>query len=195
MWGMIAGQLMQGVLNMYGAHQQGKQNASMYAFQARQDEENARAASLETSLAEDQLRKQNRKQLGELEARLAENGLSGSTFDRVFSDSASNLEQDALNLRYEGLSRWRNYKNSAAMNRYGVTMSKVNARQAVWQAGLNSAVGAMGSYAMYNSMKTPQPMTQAEHAQFQEDLNQIAHQYHSPFKATGYGAGNKLSLL
>lgn len=151
MWGMIAGQLMQGVLNMYGAHQQGKQNASMYAFQARQDEENARAASLETSLAEDQLRKQNRKQLGELEARLAENGLSGSTFDRVFSDSASNLEQDALNLRYEGLSRWRNYKNSAAMNRYGVTMSKVNARQAVWQAGLNSAVGAMGSYAMYNA--------------------------------------------
>lgn len=154
MWGMIAGQLMQGVLNMYGAHQQGEQNASMYAFQARQDEENARAASLETSLAEDQLRKQNRKQLGELEARLAENGLSGSTFDRVFSDSASNLEQDALNLRYEGLSRWRNYKNSAAMNRYGVTMSKVNARQAVWQAGLNSAVGAMGSYAMYNAWNT-----------------------------------------
>lgn len=151
MWGMIAGRLMQGVLNMYGAHQQGKQNASMYAFQAQQDDENARAVALETSLAEDQLRKQNRKQLGELEARLAENGLSGSTFDRVFSDSLSNLEQDALNLRYEGLSRWRNYKNSAAMNRYGVTMSKVNARQAVWQAGLNSAVGAMGSYAMYNA--------------------------------------------
>lgn len=151
MWGMIFGQAMQGIMNMYGAHQQGKQNASMYAFQARQDEENARAVSLETSLAEDTMRKQNRKQLGELEARLAENGLSGSTFDRVFSDSASNLEQDALNLRYEGQSRWRNYKNSAAMNRYGVTMSKVNARNAMWQAGLNSAVGAMSSYAMYNA--------------------------------------------
>lgn len=151
MWGMIFGQAMQGIMNMYGAHQQGKQNASMYAFQARQDEENARAVSLETSLAEDTMRKQNRKQLGELEARLAENGLSGSTFDRVFSDSSSNLEQDALNLRYEGQSRWRNYKNSAAMNRYGVTMSKVNARNAMWQAGLNSAVGAMSSYAMYNT--------------------------------------------
>lgn len=151
MWGMIFGQAMQGIMNMYGAHQQGKQNASMYAFQARQDEENARAVSLETSLAEDTMRKQNRKQLGELEARLAENGLSGSTFDRVFSDSASNLEQDALNLRYEGQSRWRNYKNSAAMNRYGVTMSKVNARNAMWQAGLNSAVGVMSSYAMYNA--------------------------------------------
>ena len=127
----------------------------MYAFQARQDDENARAVALETSLAEDQLRKQNRKQLGELEARLAENGLSGSTFDRVFSDSASNLEQDALNLRYEGLSRWRNYKNSAAMNRYGVTMSQANARNAVWQAGINSAVGAMSTYAAYNATKEP----------------------------------------
>ena len=127
----------------------------MYAFQARQDEENARAVALENSLAEDQLRKQNRKQLGELEARLAENGLSGSTFDRVFSDSASNLEQDALNLRYEGLSRWRNYKNSAAMNRYGVTMSQANARNAVWQAGINSAVGAMSTYAAYNATKVP----------------------------------------
>ena len=155
MWGMIIGQAVKGIMNMYGAHQQGKQNASMYAFQARQDDENARAVALETSLAEDQLRKQNRKQLGELEARLAENGLSGSTFDRVFSDSASNLEQDALNLRYEGLSRWRNYKNSAAMNRYGVTMSQANARNAVWQAGINSAVGAMSTYADYNATKVP----------------------------------------
>lgn len=151
MWGLLAAPLMQGIFNMYGAHKQGKAQAAMYGFQARQDEENARAVALENAIAEDSLRKQNRRQLGELEARLAENGLSGSTFDRVFSDSASNLEQDALNLRYEGQSRWRNYKNSAAMNRYGVTMSKVNARNAMWQAGLNSAVGAMSSYAMYNA--------------------------------------------
>lgn len=155
MWGMVIGQLVQGVINMYGAHKQGKAEAAMYNFQARQDDENARAQALETSLAEDQLRKQNRKQLGELEARLAENGLSGSTFDRVFTDSASNLEQDALNLRYEGQSRWRNYKNSAAMNRYGATMAKANARNAVWQAGINSAVGAMTTYAAYNATKVP----------------------------------------
>ena len=155
MWGMIIGQAVKGIMNMYGAHQQGKQESAMYAFQARQDDENARAVALENSLAEDQLRKQNRKQLGELEARLAENGLSGSTFNRVFSDSASNLEQDALNLRYEGLSRWRNYKNSAAMNRYGVTMSQANARNAVWQAGINSAVEAMSTYADYNATKVP----------------------------------------
>lgn len=151
MWGLLAAQLMQGVFNMYGAHQQGKAEAAMYGFQARQDEENARAVSLETSLAEDQLRKQNRKQLGELEARLAENGLSGSTFDRVFSDSASNLEQDALNLRYEGLSRWRNYKNSAAMNRYGVTMSKANARTNVLAQGLDTAVSMLGTSAKYGA--------------------------------------------
>ncbi len=155
MWGMVIGQLVQGVINMYGAHKQGKAEAAMYNFQASQDDENARAQALETSLAEDQLRKQNRKQLGELEARLAENGLSGSTFDRVFTDSASNLEQDALNLRYEGQSRWRNYKNSAAMNRYGATMAKANARNAVWQAGINSAVGAMTTYAAYNATKVP----------------------------------------
>lgn len=155
MWGMIIGQAVQGIMNMYGAHKQGKQEAAMYNFQARQDDENARATALENSLAEDKLRKQNRKQLGELEARLAENGLSGGTFDRVFTDSAANLEQDALNLRYEGLSRWRNYKNSAAMNRYGATMSRANARHAVWQAGINSAVQAMGTYAMYNAAKTP----------------------------------------
>lgn len=155
MWGMIIGQAVQGLLNMYGAHKQGKAEASMYGFQARQDEENARAVALETSIAEDNLRKQNRKQLGELEARLAENGLSGSTFDRVFSDSASNLEQDALNLRYQGLSQWANYKNSAAMNRYGVTMAKANARNNVWQAGINSALGALSTYSMYNALKSP----------------------------------------
>lgn len=151
MWGFLAMQLLSGVMNMYSAHKQGKQQASMYNFQAQQDEENARAQALETSIAEDNLRKQNRKQLGELEARLAENGLSGSTFDRVFSNSASNLEQDALNLRYQGLSQWRNYKNSAAMNRYGATMSKANARQQVWQHGINTAVNMLGSYALYNA--------------------------------------------
>lgn len=177
MWGMIFGQAMQGIMNMYGAHQQGKQNASMYAFQARQDEENARAVSLETSLAEDTMRKQNRKQLGELEARLAENGLSGSTFDRVFSDSASNLEQDALNLRYEGQSRWRNYKNSAAMNRYGVTMSKVNARNAVWQAGINSAVGAMSSYAMYNAGNAATEGTQSLDTKQAQNIMNYQQQY------------------
>ena len=74
MWGLLAAQLMQGIFNMYGAHKQGKAEAAMYGFQARQDEENARAVALENSIAEDNLRKQNRKQLGELEARQAETG-------------------------------------------------------------------------------------------------------------------------
>lgn len=151
MWGLLAAQLLSGIMNMYSAHKQGKQQSSMYQFQAQQDEENARATAMETAIAEDNLRKQNRKQLGELEARLAENGLSGSTFDRIFSSSAANLEQDALNLRYQGLSQWRNYKNSAAMNRYGITMSKANARQNMWQQGINTAVSMMGSYALYNA--------------------------------------------
>lgn len=151
MWGLLAAQLMQGIFNMYGAHKQGKAEAAMYGFQARQDEENARAVALENSIAEDNLRKQNRKQLGELEARQAENGLSGSTFDRVLGNSAANLEQDALNLRYQGLTQWANYKNSAAMNRYGVTMSKANARTNVWAQGLNTAVSMLGTSAMYGA--------------------------------------------
>ena len=154
MWGLLAAQLMQGIFNMYGAHKQGKAEAAMYGFQARQDEENSRAVALENSIAEDNLRKQNRKQLGELEARQAENGLSGSTFDRVLGNSAANLEQDALNLRYQGLTQWANYKNSAAMNRYGATMSRANARTNVWAQGLNTAVSMLGTYAMYGANKS-----------------------------------------
>lgn len=155
MWGLLGSQFLSGIMNMYGLHKQGKAEAAAYKFQAAQDEENARAQALETSLAEDNLRKQNRKQLGELEARLAENGLSGSTFDRVFTDSANNLEQDALNLRYQGQSQWRNFKNSAAMNRYGATMSGVNARANIWQTGVNTAFTMLGTAAMYNATKTP----------------------------------------
>lgn len=166
MWGLLAAQLMQGIFNMYGAHKQGKADASMYGFQARQDEENARAVALENAIAEDNLRKQNRKQLGELEARQAENGLSGSTFDRVLGNSAANLEQDALNLRYQGLTQWANYKNSAAMNRYGVTMSKANARTNVWAQGLNTAVSMLGTSAMYGANKSL-----ADKMQRQQDIN------------------------
>ena len=166
MWGLLAAPLMQGIFNMYGAHKQGKADASMYGFQARQDEENARAVALENAIAEDSLRKQNRKQLGELEARQAENGLSGSTFDRVLGSSAANLEQDALNLRYQGLTQWANYKNSAAMNRYGATMSRANARTNVWAQGLNTAVSMLGTYAMYGANKSL-----ADKMQRKQDIN------------------------
>lgn len=166
MWGLLAAPLMQGIFNMYGAHKQGKADASMYGFQARQDEENARAVALENAIAEDSLRKQNRKQLGELEARQAENGLSGSTFNRVLGSSAANLEQDALNLRYQGLTQWANYKNSAAMNRYGATMSRANARTNVWAQGLNTAVSMLGTYAMYGANKSL-----ADKMQRKQDIN------------------------
>lgn len=151
MGALIFAQILSGVMNMYGAYSQGKQDARAYKFQADQDEQNARAQAAETAIAEDSLRKQNRKQLAELDARMAESGLSGSTFDRVFTDSQNNLEQDALNLRYQGQSQWSQYKNSAAMNRYGVAMSKANATNAVWQTGLQTAVNVMGTKAAYGA--------------------------------------------
>lgn len=153
MWGAMVAQGLQTILNISGQHQQGKAEAAAYKYQAAQDDRNAEALAVETAMQENTMRRQNRQKLSQLSAALAENGLSGGTFDRLFDDSAKNLEQDVLNMRYKGLSAMQNYKNSAALNRIYASAARGNAKTNMWASAANGAASMLGTYVMYNSAK------------------------------------------
>ena len=153
MWGVMAAQGLQTILNISGQHQQGKAEAAAYKYQAAQDDRTAEALAVETAMQENTMRRQNRQKLGQLSAALAENGLSGGTFDRLFDVSASNLEQDVLNAHYQGMSAMQNYKNSAALNRVYASAARSNAKANMWASAANGAASMLGTYVMYNSTK------------------------------------------
>lgn len=111
-----------------GTYKAGQEQAASYKYAAAQDEYNARLQAKESAAAEDAARRQNRQHLASLSAAMAENGLSGGSFDRIYAAGARNLEQDAQNLRYQGMSQWAGLKNSAAMNRFNAQQAKRNAR-------------------------------------------------------------------
>lgn len=151
-WAQLVAQGVQNTANAFSVYKQGQEDAASYKYAAAQDEKNARSVAAETAMAEDTQRRQNRKQLSQLSGAMAEGGLTGSTFERIFTDSARNLEQDAANIRYQGMSQWTNLKNSAAMNRFYAAQSLKNAKTnalltlsgATNVGGAANALGSMG---------------------------------------------------
>ncbi|MBQ4493058.1 MAG: hypothetical protein II972_00415 [Elusimicrobiaceae bacterium] len=119
--------------------QQGKAQERAYNLQADIDEQNAERSAKEASLNEDTLRRQNRQKLAKIAGAQSEAGLSGGTATGSYLQSAMNAEQDALNLRYQGLSAWQNYKNNAAYNRAYAKISRKNALTSAYTQGLTGA--------------------------------------------------------
>lgn len=119
--------------------QQGKAQERAYAAQAGIDEQNAQRTALETSMNEDTLRKQNRQRLAQIAGAQAEAGLVGATAEKSYLTSFANAEQDALNLRYSGMSQWQNYKNSAMLNRAYGRQARKNALQSAYIQGFSGA--------------------------------------------------------
>jgi len=119
--------------------QQGKAQERAYNLQAGIDEINAKNQAIETSMNEDTLRKQNRQKLAKIATAQGEAGLVGGTATNSYMQSAINAEQDALNLRYAGMSQWQNYKNSAAFNRAYAKTSRSNAKTSALMQGLAGA--------------------------------------------------------
>ena len=126
-------------LQMASTYQQGKAQERAYNLQADLDEQNAQRQAKETSLNEDTLRRQNRQKLAKIAGAQSEAGLSGGTATGSYLQSAMEAEQDALNLRYQGLSAWQNYKNNAAYNRAYAKVSKKNALNSAFTQGLTGA--------------------------------------------------------
>lgn len=130
-------------LQMASTIQQGKAQERAYNLQADLDEQNAQIKAKETSLNEDTLRKQNRQKLARIAGAQAEAGLVGGTATGSYLQSAMNAEQDALNLRYSGLSAWQNYKNNALYNRAYAKVAKKNALNSAYTQGLTGAASIL----------------------------------------------------
>ena len=136
----------------YSSYQGGKAQERAYNAQAEQDEANARQKALETSINEDTARKQQRANLARMSAAQSEAGLDGGTATTAYMSSVRNSEQDVMNLRYQGMSQWANYKNQAALNRFYGKQAFKQGQLGAWTAGLQGAA-QMGS--MYVSSHTP----------------------------------------
>lgn len=139
-------------MSAYSSYQSGKATERAYNAQADQDEANARAKALETSINEDTMRKASREKLARMSAAQSEAGLDGGTATTAYMSSFTNAEQDAMNLRYQGMSQWQNYKNQAALNRFYGKQAFKQGQLGAWTSGIGG-LAQMG--AMYASNYTP----------------------------------------
>lgn len=133
----------------YSSYQGGKATERAYKAQAEQDENNARQKALETSINEDTMRKESRAKLARMSAAQSEAGLDGGTATTSFMSSFRNAEQDAMNLRYQGMSQWANYKNQAALNRFYGRQAFKQGQLGAWTSGLSGAAQMGAMYADY----------------------------------------------
>ena len=136
-------------MSAYSSYQGGKAQEMAYKAQAEQDENNARQKALETSINEDTMRKESRAKLARMSAAQSEAGLDGGTATTSFMSSFRNAEQDAMNLRYQGMSQWQNYKNQAALNRFYGKQAFKQGQLGAWTSGLSGAAQMGAMYADY----------------------------------------------
>ncbi|MBO4674989.1 MAG: hypothetical protein J5601_02750 [Elusimicrobiaceae bacterium] len=126
-----------------GQMQQGRAQGRAYEAQASVDDANWRNKAKETSLNEDTLRRKQRQDLAKIAGAQNEAGLVGGTAFGSYMQSLKNAEQDALNLRYEGMSQVQNYKNSAMLNRAYGKQARLNARNSAWATGITGAASSL----------------------------------------------------
>lgn len=136
----------------YSSYKGGKAQEKAYNAQAQQDEANARQKALETSINEDTMRREGRQKLARMSAAQSEAGLEGGTAETAYMSGVRNAEQDAMNLRYQGMSQWANFKNQAALNRVYGRQAFKQGQMGAWTAGLGG-LAKMGS--IYADSYTP----------------------------------------
>lgn len=103
-----------GILNGFGALQEGNFQASQYGNNAAVLRQNAYRTRLETAINEGRLRTGNRQVMASNEAAAVEQRMAGSaTTAGVLGQQATVLEQNALDLRYKGISSAQNMEAQA----------------------------------------------------------------------------------
>lgn len=148
-----------------GALQQGNAasnsaKSQQYAdeYNAKVNDNKARAVNQQWSAREDVLRKQRRIALGENRAAIAQSGLTdtGSVLD-MFDQSAIDSEFDILNSRYEGQTQARGFNEAATLDRYSAKVAKQNASSARTSGFINAGSallsGAATGYGQYKTYK------------------------------------------
>lgn len=130
-----AGTLAQG----YSQYKQGKYQSEVYNAQADAYSNAAYRKRLETAINEDTQRRENRQDLARKIASTIESGGGNSTTSvGALGQYATNLEQNALNKSYIGLSQAESYQDQANTARYMGSYAKQQGKNA-WKASLIKA--------------------------------------------------------
>ena len=90
-------------MNSYGEYQEGKYKSRVMKANADVMQQNAARKRLETSINEDTQREMNRRQIAKNMAAMIEQGSLSQTGVGVLGQQATDLEQNVLNSRYQGL--------------------------------------------------------------------------------------------
>ena len=132
----------------YAAYREGKDQQKAYDKNADILRQNAARKRLETSLNEDMLRQENRKQASKARAAFAEAGMATSaTTSGVLGQMGAEMEQNVLNQRYAGETEAVNYMNQAAMQNYYGKSAAAQGRNAFKMSILKAGISLAGAWA------------------------------------------------
>lgn len=151
--------------SVMGAIQQGnaaeanaKAQEQAQNYNAKVSENQAIAVNQQTAAREDAERRQRRIQLGNARASISQSGLTdtGSILD-MFDQSAIDSELNVLNSRYEGNLQAKGFQEQATLDRYGASVSRMNAKQASSAKWINAGSALIsGASSGYSTYKTGQ---------------------------------------
>lgn len=132
----------------YASYQEGKYQQKLADANADILRNNADRTRLETSINEEKMRRENRQKIAKNVAASVEQGMGNSnTTLGLIGQQTATLEQNALNLRYEGLSKAEYLDQQANYMNYQGRMYKAQGKNAFRLSFLNAGVKGMNTYA------------------------------------------------
>lgn len=127
----------------YEQYKQGKADQKAFDENAKILRNNAARKRLETSLNEDIMRSQHRQRMSKARAAMAEAGMiTSATTSGVLGQMGAELDQNALNLRYQGETEAINYMNQARLQNYYGKAAAAKGRNAFKMGLLKSGIKA-----------------------------------------------------
>ena len=146
-WTMAAIAASATVAEGYNQYQQGKEQKKAYDANANILRQNAARKRMETSLNEDILRSQNRKQAAKAQAAFGEAGMiTSATTTGVLGQMGGEQEQNVLNQRYLGETEAVNYMNQANLQNYYGKQAATQGRNAFKMSFLQAIVNGASAY-------------------------------------------------
>ena len=140
------------VASGYQSYKEGKEQQKAYNINADILRQNAARKRLENSLNEDILRQENREKLSKARAAMSEAGvITSATTSGVLGQMGAELEQNAMNMRYQGETEAVNYMNQAAMQSYYGKAAAASGRNAFKMSFLKAGINAITTYVGVNS--------------------------------------------
>ena len=131
----------------YGQYRQAKATAQANEQNALTLRRNAAKKRLETSINEDIARQSARQEMSKARANLSASGtLDSSSASAWLGQAAAAYEQNAQNLRYQGMSEAANYIQQANYQVYYARTNKQAGRNAFYMGLLGGGLNGLGTY-------------------------------------------------